>query len=404
MKKITALVIAGLCFHITFAQEDPAGAQQGVDLLKAPSSPASQLLNIAPSAIERPTDLSSFWLSITNSTSNLTKVPTNYAFDISPAALFGRPISLKDLSATNTREVMRQSFVLSAGIRTDEDTINDLSFYKSAVGFKVSFVRPAWTAETNRNYKTLVGIQRRITDAVEDISISIEDTEPLKSKLEERDSILRASGRDSEAYKKADAEFNELRQQVLETALSNDATLHALKENLKVKAREFKIVRRGWFLDLAGGVSFQFPTNELGYSLVDRSGAWLTGGHEGGDKKLSVLAIARYLYQPEKIFADPSGTIPNKNISTFDAGTRVLYSTDKDQFSFSFESMYRSVLTNSIVDPSWRLVFSVEYDIGFNQKISFNFGRDFDGTTQKGGTLIGWLNFIAGFGNKRAVK
>jgi hypothetical protein len=65
--------------------------------------------------------------------------------------------------------------------------------------------------------------------------------------------------------------------------------------------------------------------------------------------------------------------------------------------------MYRSVLTNSIIDPSWRLVFSVEYDIGFNQKLSFNFGRDFDGTTQKGGTLIGMLNFIAGFGNKRAI-
>lgn len=405
MKKKLFLVAGSFLFFVAVsAQEEAENKEQGVDLLKAPSSPASQLLNIAPNAIERPTDLSSFWLSVNSNTNNLTKLPTNYAFDISPAALFGRPVSLKDLSAVSIKEVMRQSFVISAGIRTDDDTVNNIPFYKTAIGFKVSFARPEWTAQTTRNYKALKGIQEKITDAVEEIAISIEDQEPMRSKLKARDSIRRVNGMESEAFRTADAELNELRKDVLLVALANDPVLNTLKENVRLKAREFKIERCGWFADLAGGLSFQFPTNELGYSLVDRSGAWLTGGYEGGNKKLSFLAIARYLYQPEKIFADPSATIPSKNISTFDAGTRILYATGNDQFNFSFESVYRSVLTNSIIDPSWRLVFSAEYDIGFNQKLSFNFGRDFDGTTQKGGTLIGAINFISGFGNKRVIK
>jgi hypothetical protein len=403
MKKFTLSFIG--CVIVLFATaQTEAEKEQTVDLLKSPASPAAQLLNIAPAAIERPTDLSSFWLSITSSTNNLTKLPTNYAFDISPAALFGKPISLKDLSTTKFSEVVRQSFVISAGIRTDEDTINDMSFYKTGVGFKVSFARPKWTEATERGYKTLINIQRKITEQLEEISIQIEDQEPLKSKLQERQAILQSKGRESEEYKKADSAFNQLREVELATAIANDATLTSLKENVRLRAREFKIERRGFFLDLAGGMSFQFPTNELGYSLVDRSGAWLTGGYEGGNKKMSLLALARYLYQPETIYADPTGTIPSKNISTFDAGTRVLYATSNDQFNFSFEAIYRSVLTNSIIDPSWRLVFSAEYDIGTNQKLSFNFGRDFDGTTQKGGTIIGMLNFITGFGNKRGIK
>lgn len=401
MKAISCLVF--LLFVLQWANAQ-GEKEQGIDLLKAPASPASQLLNIAPNSVERPTDLSSFWLSINTNTGNLSKIPTNYAFDISPTALFGRPISLKDLNSTSTKEIIRQSFIVSAGIRTDEDTLTSNTVYRTAVGFKVSFARPKWTAATNRNYKTLIRIQEKITDKTEDISIAIEEEEPLKSKLAEREQILREKGRDSEEFIAADAAYNELRLQVLETAIANDAELNALLANVRLKARDFKIERTGWFLDLAGGLSFSFPTNSLGYSLADRSGAWLTGGYEGGNKKLSVLGIARYLYQPEMLFADPSGTIPNKNISTFDAGTRFIYSSANNIFDFSFESIYRSVLNKNIIGASWRLVFSAGYDIGFNKKLTINFGRDFDGTTQKGGTLLAGINFITGFGNKRVIK
>jgi hypothetical protein len=401
MKKILCLITMLFSLFSVKAQD---AKEEGVDLLKAPASPASQLLNIAPNSVERPTDLSSFWLSINSNTGNLSKIPTNYAFDISPTALFGRPISLKDLNATSTKEIIRQSFIISAGIRTDEDTLTSNTLYRAALGFKVSFARPQWTTATNRNYKILIRIQERITDKMEEIGIAIEELEPLQSKNIQREKILREKGRDSEEFLAVDQEYNELRKLVLETAIANDPELNALLTNVRLKARDFKIERKGWFLDFAGGMSFSFPTSSLGYSLADRSGAWLTGGYEGGDKNISVLGIARYLYQPEMLFVDPSGVIPTKNISTFDAGTRFIYTSVNGLFDISFESIYRSVLNKNIIGSSWRLIFSAGYDIGFNKKLTINFGRDFDGTTQKGGTLLAGINFITGFGNKRLLK
>jgi hypothetical protein len=177
-----------------------------------------------------------------------------------------------------------------------------------------------------------------------------------------------------------------------------------LQSELRKKAREFRIERKGPFLDFSGGFSVQFPTNKFNYSIADQSGAWLTGGYEGGDNSLSILGIVRYLYQPETIFADSTGKIPTAKISTLDMGARIHFSTKEDLFTLSFESVYRSVLTKSITKPSWKLNFSAEYDLGFNKKISISFGRDFDGMISKGGNLIAALNLITGFGNKKDLK
>jgi hypothetical protein len=67
------------------------------------------------------------------------------------------------------------------------------------------------------------------------------------------------------------------------------------------------------------------------------------------------------------------------------------------------EAIYRSVLQENTIDPNWRLVFSAEYDVGMNQKLSFSFGRNFDRTISRGGNLMTALNFIKGFGNKRRL-
>jgi hypothetical protein len=236
--------------------------EQGVDLLKAPTSPTSQLLNIAPNTIERPSDLSSFWLSVNSVTNNLTKLPTSYAFDIAPSALFRKgAITLADLRSNNLKDILWQSLILSAGFKSEEDTLSRKDIYKAGIGFKVSFIRAPWTTETNNKYEVLKKLQEKLTDLTEDISEGIEDQEPLKSKLKERDSIRRGSGMNSDAFKKANAAYNILREQVLIVALASNSSAAAIKEQLKQTAREFKINRRGWYLDLAGGFSALIHTN-----------------------------------------------------------------------------------------------------------------------------------------------
>lgn len=404
MKKIIWTGAVLLLGFSTWAQKD---STQGLDLLKSPSSPAGQLLGFAPNAIERPTDLPAFWLSIANASNDLTKLPSGYAVDFSPAALFGtgRPL-LKNLQSRKTGDVMWQTLSVSLGFRSQEDSLTNTSFYRAGVGVKFSIVRPNWTSATHDKYKRMKALQKELTKAVLTVQERVEADTVYKrvfnDYLAARDTRPRDMDRvdllDSIVGAVNDSLFNIFSAQDIINNKSNNTY-----EALRSSAREFTIERQGFFLDFAGGFAARFPTNEFGYSIADNAGAWLTGGYEGGNQKLSIYGIGRYLYQPETIFADSTGQIPTKRISTFDAGLRALYASKDDRFNFSFESIYRSVLNKSIVDPSWRLVFSAEYDLGFNQKISFNFGRDFNGVITKGGNLIAAINLIAGFGAKKLI-
>jgi hypothetical protein len=89
---------------------------------------------------------------------------------------------------------------------------------------------------------------------------------------------------------------------------------------------------------------------------------------------------------------------------SFDYGTRLLYDSPGDKFTFGGEFIYRNIANNPAIKSSWRYALSTDYQIGKNQLLSFNIGRDFDGTVNKGGNLLAALNFIVGFGNNRPVK
>ncbi|HEY6505236.1 MAG TPA: hypothetical protein VIZ28_14775 [Chitinophagaceae bacterium] len=401
MKKSAGFFLMFIYWGFVQAQES---GEEGVDLLKAPSSPAAQLLNFAPNSIERPTDLSSFWLSFNNATSNLTRLPNSYAVDFLPASLFtSRFITLKDLQSVNTGKIFWQTLDISLGYNSD--TSGGQSFSRTAIGIKFSVIRPAWTSETYRKYKRLSELQSSITEQVEVADEEIEADSAYAEKLRERRRVRTEHGMNSPQYEKINAELQLMRDSLFnkfrtEKIIRNNSAYTELRK----MARDFTIERSGPFLDFAGGSAIRFPTNDLGYSYAENAGAWLTGGYEGGNQKLSLYGLARYLYQPERIYADPGNTISTKNISTLDMGARVLYASKDDKFNLSFESIYRSVLTKSIIDPSWRLSFSAEYDLGFNQKLTFNFGRDFDREITKSGNLIATFNFIVGFGNKRIIN
>jgi hypothetical protein len=141
MKKIISFCFAAMLISTAVAQQQSEG--EDLDLLKAPSSPAAQLLNFAPSSIERPTDLSSFWLSINNASNNLTKLPNSYAVDFVPASLFGSgSITLKDLQERkNLGKIMWQTFDVSLGFKSEEDTLTKTNFYRTGIGVKFSLVR-----------------------------------------------------------------------------------------------------------------------------------------------------------------------------------------------------------------------------------------------------------------------
>jgi len=110
--------------------------------------------------------------------------------------------------------------------------------------------------------------------------------------------------------------------------------------------------------------------------------------------------LGRVLYSPDLTYTNPLGSIDTSSVGSFDFGGRLLYENPGKSFSLSAEGLYR-VSFGGVYDPMYRLTFNAGYEIGKNKKLTFVFGRDFDGAITRDGTVISALNFVMGLGSKK---
>lgn len=376
-----------------------------LNLLNAPANPAFNLMGISPSSVERPTDLNSFRVSIQNATNSFTKLPSNYAVEFSPASIFGRKSqTLQKFNSSKFSDVFWQSFSVSVAVATankdDKETNDTSSFTKLGFGLKVSLVRPHWTATTVNKIDSFYYFLKLTNDEYIKLADPVFRSNEKLQAVEKKMADPNTAADQIPALVKMQGEIRQSIINGLKDSLQQSALAKA-SADLKAYSNGLKIERRGAFLDLASGIALDFPDNRFNYSMVSKAGAWLTGGYENGNKGFSILAIGRYLFQPDKIYADDSAKIKSADISTFDFGGRLLCTALKGKFNIGAEAVYRSVLNDNVIPASWRLVLNAEYDVGFNQKLTFSLGKNFDGTVNKSGNIIAALNFIRGFGSSK---
>jgi hypothetical protein len=103
-------------------------------------------------------------------------------------------------------------------------------------------------------------------------------------------------------------------------------------------------------MDFAGGMSLEYIDRTFNKSKVYNAGAWLNFGanYQNG---FSLMGITRFLQNPDKVFTESNGTYNSANISTLDAGARIVYDHPGSRFSLSTEAIYRTVLTKNTIDP-----------------------------------------------------
>lgn len=389
------------------SQNNLADTSVDLDLLNAPANPAFNLMGISLNSIDKPTDLNSFRLSIQNASSSFTKFPSNYGVEFSPASIFTKKSqTLLQFNSSKFKDVFWQSFSVSFGLtrsNADDKEVDDsTSFSKIGCGIKFSFIRPHWNQNTAAKVDSFYYFLKLSKDEYTKLAKPLFDSNSEIKRIEKELASL-PDPPDIVKLTELNNKLKEVRSSIIDAlkdSLQKDA--HAKVSNdLKAYAKGLKIERKGPFLDFATGVVLDFPDDKFGNSRIGKAGAWLTGGYENGNKGFSALGIARYLYQPDKIFADDSGKVSNKNISTFDIGARLALNGFQGKFSVNAEAIYRSVLNDNVIKPSWRFTFNAEYSVGMNQKITFAVGRNFNGTVTKDGNLIAAINFIRGFGSNK---
>jgi len=382
-----------------------------VDLLKAPSSPASNLLGIAPSDIEKPTDVSAFMLSLQSATNSFIKLPSNYAVDIAPYWVFKNSkkgdITTEGFRKSSGKNVFKQTLVFSFAFRNPDSTETELNFksFFGGFGFKFSLFRGHYDNTTNQALNTIKRIQNKRLKLLEK-GIERSNTDSLVLTLENRrKDMLRgktpleiANILQSNEYKKIGDSLNLLLLEFKNESIAEQQ--EALDKEIQSVASTFQTTRIGFTWDIAGGASTEFRNKRFDNTKLYNAGLWTTIGYTDSVFG-SGLFLIRLLHNPDKIFAKDNMTNDIDDITTFDAGLRYIYARSQSKFSASLEAIYRSVLSSETIEPSWRLVFNAEYAIWQNQKLTFSFGRNFDGTVTKDGNLIAALTFLTGFGNRR---
>ncbi len=385
-----------------------------VDLLRAPSSPASNLLGIAPSDIEKPTDVSSFMLSLRSATNNFTTLPSNYAIDIAPYWIFKNSkkgdITTKGLSNSSGKNVIKQTLVLSFAFRNPDSTETEINA-KSAFGgfgFKFAICRGKYDPTTKKALAVIKSFQDEKIDHLKRIARAYDSIpNPKRDSLQNvQNSLFRAgmtpdeqnAVRSGKRYMEIDSILSQMVLDFQERE-TTEAQLE-LDRQIQAKASTFQIARVGWTWDIAGGISTEFRNKRFDNSKLYNAGLWTTIGYTDSVYGAG-LFILRLLHNPDKIFAKDNAINDIDDITTLDAGIRYIYGRSQSKFNASLEAIYRSILSSETIDPSWRLVFNAEYAIWQNQKLTFSFGRNFDGTISKDGNLVAALTFLTGFGNKR---
>lgn len=404
MRNSIVFVFAVSVFGSLHAQEKDS---INLDLLSAPQSPAANLLGFSDSEIQKPENPTDFMALVQKETSDFTTLPNSIAMDFRIQSMFpagkhnnykhfSRLTKENDASKIDFLNNLRQTAVFSFGYKNFDMIEDSMRFGQSfSFGLKFSLFRG------NKLDETFVAAYKELKEKEAAIGLAgskaqqIIKTEPEYIRLDSlyKNAVISGQTELAKNYKVA---FDTYR----------DAYFDAYREKYKDEFESFKaIVEKlefktyGFVWDFATGLVFDFPTNNFDYSLIGKVAGWSTFGYEG-QKGLSILGLGRVLYSPDLTYTNPLGAIDTSSVGSFDFGGRLLYENPGKSFSLSAEGLYR-LSFGGVYDPMYRLTFNAGYEIGKNKKLTFVFGRDFDGAITRDGTVISAINFVMGLGSKK---
>ena len=420
MKIVLKIIFASLLLTNVMLVAQQKETSQEFDLLKAPISPASNLLGFSQSDIDKPTDVSAFMTSIQTATNSFSQLPSNYAIDIAPYWLFKKnslgDISTKGLSNSYGEKVLKQTLVLSFAVKNTDSVSNNFNPTSTygAIGFRFSIYRGKYDSTTVSQLSKIAILQQEKLALMKKNQMLVYENLPqeIDSLKQQRKNILVGFDTNDESpdnvllgelllkkAEKLDSIIGAKIQILLDD--NKDATqFEKIDSKIKQLASEFQLARVNFTWDIAGGISAEFRNKNFNNSKVYNSGIWTTFGYTWG-KSGSLLGLIRYLYNPDKIFALDNQVNEIDNISTLDTGIRYIIGKSQSKFNCSIEAIYRSALSQDAINSSWRFIANADYAILKNQKLTFSFGRNYDGTTTKDGNLIAALGLVMGFGNNR---
>ncbi len=428
----TLLLWLPLAFFYTEASaQSEIDTTVSLDVLTVPNSPAFNLLEISPGAVDKPTTPIDFAISFANASNNFSLIPKNYAIEFLPLSFFPKSKASYAKFTNDPRYVTRpgqklwntvsQTFLFSAGFSTDDSVKTTTPGFiktRAGMGFKFSLVRgridTAFTdykksidtvraklltlhtiidarwelyKQTDLNYLRLTS--QRDTLVKELVRIAKDNSLTANEKAEKSEHIIMQ-------IKTADSLKTMVDEQYKDKMMKEEkSALYDAAQVLKMQIEQVKFRRYGWMLDFAGGIVLGFRNDDFQNSVVQNYAFWFNGGYECL-KGFSFMGVARFSNVLNAV-SDLQGS--NGNKAFYDFGGKIEYQTNDHKFTLNGEVVDRV----SSGAPLLRYTFNASYQVGRNQALTFSVGKAFAGTAQYNGNLIAALNYIKTFGSKRSM-
>lgn len=290
--KILLLLFIGLSLQGYAQQKDTVVT---LDQLRAPSSPAFNMLGISPDEIERPKNPTDFALSLGNASNNFSAFPQSYAVEVAPFWVLGGKSSFEQfIDHKNIGNNIKQTAVFSLGT-SPANSIKDQSQYRQvAAAVKFSILRgvvgkefAAWKDSLNKyqaGYTARVTLIKNTLDKMN--QGKIDSLKKLYQKYQ---------ATDPEKANKAQKDVDDIRDAIeiqakqLERITQNKKELEKLAE--LSKQTSFK--RYGFKMDWAAGVVIDYPDSTFNQSYLSKLATWFTAGYENKDGS-NYLFLLRY--------------------------------------------------------------------------------------------------------------
>lgn len=383
----TRPLLAGIaCLLALFfsASVRPVGAQQQapeLDAIRTPPTPAFTVLDIEPSAVERPATPTDTAVAIVNKFRDGT-VPKNFAFESSPYWLVSRPhVTWRDDDKRTVRESLART--TSVSIATAETGTAAAPVSSLAFGIRAQLLSGSLSKATSDAYKALeerLGQNGSLfLSMMFDQGLGTLDAQLLDCTLPRPP----APPATDEARKKCLAEYETKKSALTTAVLKSEAFKKASApltggENIVPK-------REGVFLEVAAAFAYDYAKAEWKAQQFRKGSVWVTPSYTGGP--WSAIGVFRY----DRAHADGESAI--------DWGARVMNSTTN--YAFSLEFVERTPIDSATLKRSHRLIGIGEYRVTDGAWVVASFGKDRQKTTNQAETLVAQLGLSFNFSKER---
>lgn len=389
-----------------------------LEQFQSPSFPAGSILGIQANEISQPKSLEALKLSVLNNfldSNNNFAMPDNYAIEISPFMLSRRKnFNYATYIDPNFKQNFWQNLSFSIAA-TNQFIINDTTKTNAfSFGFRTLLLNGHAYKDDADTYRKLLNSNDRYSADKARIMVqmayyAMEQGDSFKLNFDSLSTYLNRELPDSVktflpeilASMRTDTVF----QKTITTADLNTAFEAAFDQATDRDTRVQKAVtmtqtirneRYGFRVELNGAMGLNFPTNEFEYSIIPRSGLWLTAGYtprtkhqENGQKvvdgvsNFDFLCLARYIWTNDQFvrtYAPVDSSFSQVN-DVFDIGFRINYKYQK--FSAGAEGIYRQSLGDQSQN-TYKLNLNLNYELRNNIILTYNFGKNYNSFGSQG--------------------